>query len=154
MRYVLHLSVHILSGSLLFSFMYGSFTPYSLFIGGLSGGLLFLLLFPSARRIGPFPNPIRLLRYGLFTARAVLCSTLRMAYCLLTGKPLMVSVHTETPNADEAGRAVVSNSITLTPGTITLDESPSEYVILCMNHDAKPVAAVFENMLHDKEESL
>lgn len=153
MRYALHLSVHILSGCLLFSFLYGSFVPYSLFIGGLSGGLFFLLLFPSASRTGPFPNPLRLLRYGLFTALAVLRSALCMVYSLLAGKTLMVSVHTETPNTDETGRAVVSNSITLTPGTITLDESPSEYVILCMNHDGKPVAAVFENMLRYKEEN-
>ncbi len=46
-------------------------------------------------------------------------------------EPVIVSFHTDVES--ETGQVVVSNSITLTPGTLTVDMDEGEYMVHCLD---------------------
>ena len=57
-----------------------------------------------------------------------------------------------TPHTGARGRALVANSITLTPGTVTLDADGAHYAVLCLDPPAdeagrSAVAGAFEARL-------
>lgn len=59
-------------------------------------------------------------------------------------------------HASARGRALVANSITLTPGTVTLDADEARYAVLCLNPPADEaaraaVAGAFEARLGGEE---
>lgn len=64
--------------------------------------------------------------------------------------PLRASVRKEPACVGDRQRIIVSDCITLTPGTITLEESASEYTILCMNDDGGDHSRCFEERLTGK----
>lgn len=69
---------------------------------------------------------------------------------ILSSRPLQASVRKEPACVGDRQRIIVSDCITLTPGTITLEESASEYTILCMNDDGGDHSRCFEERLSGK----
>lgn len=69
---------------------------------------------------------------------------------ILSSRPLRASVRKEPACVGDRQRIIVSDCITLTPGTITLEESASEYTILCMNDDGGDHSHCFEERLSAK----
>ena len=67
-----------------------------------------------------------------------------------SSRPLQASVRKEPACVGDRQRIIVSDCITLTPGTITLEESASEYTILCMNDDGGDHSRCFEERLSGK----
>lgn len=92
---------------------------------------------------------IKYLHYCAHLIGAMAVSSWRMLVCVLKGRPEGVSIVHVRPLAGEKGRVLVSNSVTLTPGTITLEETPEEYIILSMGDgtDVKKEVGDFEKIL-------
>lgn len=113
------------------------------------GFVLCLFLFPfyrqdtDAARIPFFP-------YCAYTASRIFLSSLTMLRWILSSRPLRASVRKEPACVGDRQRIIVSDCITLTPGTITLEESASEYTILCMNDDGGDHSRCFEERLTGK----
>lgn len=149
MKYALRLSVHMLMGGVLFSVLLGRLSLTGFLFGAALGFVLCLFLFPFYRqdtdgtRIPPFP-------YCAYVASRVFLSSFTMIRWILSSRPLRASVRKEPACAGGRDRVIVSDSITLTPGTITLEESSSEYTILCMNDDGGDHSHCFEQRLSGK----
>ena len=104
----------------------GLYKPLLLALGALSVGLTLYIV----RRMGyldedtfKFHNPSRLLRFWAWLAREVVASSLEVAQVVLRRElkldPRVVAL--DASDLDRFGQAVLGNSITLTPGTLTLD---------------------------------
>lgn len=78
---------------------------------------------------------VKYLHYIAHLIISMAVSSWKMLICALRGRPDHISIVHVRPKAGERARVVVSNSITLTPGTITLEETPDEYTVLCMGDD-------------------
>lgn len=149
MKYALRLSVHMLMGGMLFSVLLGRLSLTGFLFGAALGFVLCLFLFPfyrqdtDAARIPFFP-------YCAYTASRIFLSSLTMLRWILSSRPLQASVRKEPACVGDRERIIVSDCITLTPGTITLEESASEYTILCMNDDGGDHSRCFEERLSAK----
>ena len=122
---------------LLFGFwvlLSGHFDPLLLGLG-LASTLLTVFL---ARRMDvvddesyPFRLIVRLLRYHGFLAREVLLANLDVAQrILLPSKSISPRfIDVEVPQRTDLGRVIYANSITLTPGTISVDVANGEILV-------------------------
>lgn len=146
MKYALRLSVHMLMGGMLFSVLLGRLSLTGFLFGAALGFVLCLFLFSfyrqdaDDRRIPFFP-------YCAYVASRIFLSSLTMIRWILSSRPLQASVRKEPACAGGRDRIIVSDSVTLTPGTIALEESASEYTILCMNDDGGDHSHCFEERL-------
>ncbi len=120
---ILVLLVSLVAAWLLWS---GLYKPLLLFLGGLSCLVTFWLV----RRMGYFDDDLyalhfslRLLRYWGWLGREVVRSALDVTRIVLDPKlpisPRIVEVHAESEHPFD--QVVIGNSITLTPGTLTMD---------------------------------
>lgn len=88
----------------------------------------------------------------------VLSSALRMCIGVISGnipEPQIVKVPVR-PGLSKGARWLVSNSVTLTPGTITLEADEENYTVLFIpgsNDDPHNIASPFESSLCGREES-
>lgn len=116
------------------------------------GGTLGMLAGLAAS--GDAPACTRPFTYAAFVLRAIVRSTLHMLRATLRPGDLPIAVVQLPCHAPEQGRALVSNSITLTPGTITLEVNSARYTVLCAAAPAEvsvDLAADLEVRLHRKE---
>lgn len=149
MKYAVRLSVHMLMGGVLFSVLLGRLSLTGFLFGAALGFVLCLFLYSFYRqdaddtRIPFFP-------YCAYVASRIFLSSLTMIRWILSSRPLQASVRKEPACAGGRDRIIVSDSITLTPGTIALEESASEYTILCMNDDGGDHSHCFEEHLSGK----
>ena len=99
----------------------------------------------------------RPVRYGLYLLREMAAGTVHMVRAALGRRPFPIALLRLPPTARGCGRAVVANSMTLTPGTVTLEETEARYVVLCADPPADEAARAavvggFETRLRRKEE--
>lgn len=115
----------------------GLYKPLLLGLGGFSC-LLSLYL---ARRIGYFDRDVfsfhlwpRLPRYWAWLLKEIATSAIDVARIILDPRmpitPLVVKLNAEP--VGPIGQAVLGNSITLTPGTVTLDISDNQLTVHCL----------------------
>jgi multicomponent Na+:H+ antiporter subunit E len=128
---------------LIFTF---SLEPYSL-ISGLAGSLGISLLtyrvfIPShdASRGAFIPQPFHLILFFIFLIYQLYSSSIKMLVTIIRGNPNPRIVHFRTRLHSDLARMVLANSITFTPGTITLD----------LNDDHLTVHWFFCNTNHSK----
>jgi multicomponent Na+:H+ antiporter subunit E len=128
---------------LIFTF---NFEPYSL-ISGLIGSLGISLLtykvfipFHDASRGAFLPQPFYLILFFLVLIIQLYSSSIKMIVTLIKGDPNPRVVHFRTHLHSDLARMVLANSITFTPGTITLD----------LNDDHLTVHWFFCNTTHSK----
>ena len=129
-------------------------------LGGVATGAAAGLLFAAAvRPIGKAAvlplHGLSLLRYGALLLADMAASTARQMRAVLRPHLFQAAILHLRPAANEQGRVLVANSITLTPGTVTLEENETEYAVLCADPPAQPearqdVAAHFEKRLPKK----
>lgn len=119
----------------------GYFKPLLLILGVVSCALVLLLIvrmhvgFPKERfwlRLLP-----RLPRFWVWLFWEVVKSNLRLARVILSPQPpvdpQVVTIDAEPDN--ELGQAILGNCITLTPGTLTLDDHDGTLKVHCITQD-------------------
>lgn len=150
---------HILcagAGAIVFSILLSKLTLGGLLTGAFSG-LLFAAVIRPVGSSGTKPyRGLWLLRYGALLLRDMVIATAQQMRAVLRRVPTEPAILHLTPTAAERGRVLVANSITLTPGTVTLEETEDEYAILCAeppngSEARRAVAGSFEARLHEEE---
>ncbi len=141
--------------------MAGSLQLQEVLTGLVCAGVLGLLLAPHARladdlKLSP-ALPLHLLRFLGYFLRALLTANLDMARRVLSPQlpinPAMVEV--ETRLQSDLGRLLLANSITLTPGTLTVDVLNDRLQVhwidtapgADLEHATRAIAAGFEQHL-------
>ena len=96
------------------------------------------------------------LGYIAVLIKEILMANLQAIRLILSEKEEVrpVLVHFETDLKTEAGKVLLANSITLTPGTITVELEDSGYVVHCLDEKLAPGMdqSVFVNAIRDIEE--
>ena len=98
----------------------------------------------------------RLLQYGYVLVREIVSANLTGCRMILTRKetmePVIVRVHTDLKT--ETAKVLLANSITLTPGTITVSMSGQELLVHCLDKSLSEGMedSVFVKLLQKLEE--
>ena len=122
----------------------GSVRPFSLLAGAAGSVFIAALTYDvfiardQANLRYFIPNPIQLIIYLGVLVSALLHSSIRMLRAVMDGEVSPRIVHFRTRLRSDLARMVLANSITLTPGTITLD----------LNDDHLTVHWLFCNTTH------
>lgn len=116
-------AVYLFGGWLLFTW---SLAPRSLLIGGVHSTVIALLTFrlfieeDEAARRSHLPRPHFLLAYLLVLVFKMYVSSFQVLWNIVRGRINPGVVHFRTKLRSDIARVALGNSITLTPGTITL----------------------------------
>lgn len=98
----------------------------------------------------------RLLQYGYVLIKEIVSANLAVCRMILTRKeimePVIVRVHTDLKT--ETARVILANSITLTPGTITVSLTGQELLVHCLDKSLSEGMedSVFVKLLQKLEE--
>ena len=115
----------------------GMYKPLLLVLGALSCLLVLLL----SLRMGSFRQGVfslhlvwRLLPFWAWLARELVVSNLQVARIILSPRlPISPTViRLDALPREPVGQAILGNSITLTPGTVTLDDHEGELLVHCL----------------------
>jgi len=119
---------------LLFS---GHYDLFHISLGVFSVGLILLLnrsLFGVRLYPGDVHRDLRLLRvvlYGFWLLKEIIVAALQVARIVLSPRmpvdPSLLEFHAELPNA--GSQTILANSITLTPGTVTIDITRGVFLV-------------------------
>ncbi len=91
-------------------------------------------------------------RYYVLLFRDIISSTFAVIRSIFYKKQPTISIYKNTAHVGERGKVLVANSITLTPGTITLEERDDHYTILSLNHsdgedNSRHISETFETRI-------
>ncbi len=118
----------------------GSFTLEICLLGlGIAGALLAFscrfMDYSLARERRVYKNAFLFLRYCCLLVTEIVKANVSAMHLILTQReeiePALVSFRTDLKS--QAGRALLANAITLTPGTITVTLEESEYTVHCLD---------------------
>ncbi len=99
---------------------------------------------------------LRMLHYGYVLIKEIVSANLTVCRMILTRKetmePVIVRVHTDLKT--ETARVILANSITLTPGTITVSLTGQELLVHCLDKSLSEGMedSVFVKLLQKMEE--
>ncbi len=142
MRVVLTLTLWFLAW-LLWS---GLYKPLLLVLGLISCLLVLVL----ARRMGFFDKGVyslhliwRLLPFWGWLGRELVVSNIQVARIILSPKmPISPTItEIEALPQGQVGQAILGNSITLTPGTVTMDDHEGVLIVHCLTREGAEVLA-------------
>lgn len=156
-----HLALVFLLSFGLWLALTASFDPAELIAGGLVAAVVTLLAIDRPPVLGgvrfTLGAPLALLRYLAAFTMALIRANLDMARRVLSPslpiRPAVVRVRTEL--SSELGRLVLANSITLTPGTLTVDVEGDQLLVHWI--DCRPgtdTAAITRAIAADFERNL
>ena len=120
----------------------GHYTPLLLFLGILSS-LLVVLLVMRADLIDKETQPLLIkpsvLLYWFWLGREVIKSNIDVTRRILNPRlPISPTVFTiRATQRTELGRAMYANSITLVPGTVTMDVDEDVFTVHALTHEAE-----------------
>ncbi len=79
----------------------------------------------------------------------MITSTIKLAFLVFSKEAPSVSIKKESSAADATGQVLVSNSITLTPGTLTLEQRDNVYTVIEIKSasESGEIASSFEKNL-------
>lgn len=118
----------------------GQWTTEIAIVGVVICGLLYAFLcafmgYSPHREWAIFRRIPRIAGYGLYLVKEVIkaaCATIRLIWSpKLVTQPEVTSFHTKLRT--DAGKVVLANSITMTPGTITVDVRDDLFLIHCLD---------------------
>ncbi len=151
-KFFIHLLIQSLVCSILFCVLLEQIHLFG-FIYGTASGLMFSFLVSHIQG-----SPSSSLRGAMYIQYYPLLlgdmakSTACIVRSIFSKTPPPLSILHEPSNKCEFEKVLVSNSITLTPGTITLEEDDSGYTILQLSSPNADtiVSSVFENRLPER----
>ena len=111
--------------------LWGEVSPGNVLAGVAVAGVL-EVAFPSGARVNHKIKVVPALGFGLFMLRAVVTSSMRVIVAVLRPTPERTEVHMVDVPLTSASLSVVSvtvNTISLTPGTLTIDHDKESNVI-------------------------
>ncbi len=148
MRRVLSHISRVIFGAVLFCVFFLEISLVPLIFGAISGLIFSLLSYRIERDHSGFWG-FWSLKYYLSLFANMISSTISLAISVFKKNPPTVLIKTEDAKCSEPGQVLVSNSITLTPGTLTLDKRDDVYTILTIKNDKNDsaVAEQFEKNL-------
>lgn len=120
----------------------GTVTFEVIWIGSLISALLYLFVcrfmgYSIKKDWRGFLNILRVLRYVITLIWEIIKANTQVIRFILSSKyevePVLVKFTSDLKK--ESSRAVLANSITLTPGTITVTLTGNEYVVHCLDKD-------------------
>jgi len=123
-----------------------SFEPFSVAAGALGSVFIAALTYDvfiarHQANIRYFiPNPFFLILYFLLLMFLLYQSSFRMLKAVITGRSNPKIVYFRTRIRSDMGRMILANSITMTPGTITLDLNDDHLIVhwfFCTTNHAK-----------------
>ena len=139
-----------LIGGMVFSILLESWELWG-FLSGAGAGALFAA---SSHFVGGhgsvFLRPAKIFPYLWSLVKQMILSSIGLIRLILRGGEMKVSILREIPSVGERGRVLVANSVTLTPGSVTLEETKEDYIFLLASEAARtegPVAARFDRHL-------
>ncbi len=100
--------------------------------------------------------PLKLLKYIFFMLYSIYLSGIKATYSILSGKisPNIVKNKIDSRITNKHLHNIIANSITLTPGTITLDSKNGELTVLCLHNEKnKRVCESFEPYMLEMQEA-
>lgn len=127
----------ITSGALFLSWMMfsASMRPASLIAGAVGASVIGSITFdeflaPHEVSLNSFlPKPLRFGWYLFYLMYAIFRSSIALFPVVFSGKVNPKIVHFRTRMKSDLGRSVLANSITLTPGTITIDLNDDHLIV-------------------------
>lgn len=139
-------------GAALFGFwlvLSGHYTPFLLTMGLISV-LLTLLLAHRTDTIAPEVTPRHLragiVAYWCWLAVQILKSSIDVARIILSRKPAIAQkfIFVPTSQTSDMSRVIFANSITLTPGTVTVETQDGYFTVHALNEAAADLEALAE----------
>lgn len=122
--------------------MSGVYTPLVMGLGLASVALVTFVLMRMARIDGDHPdmrlNPLAYLRFFAWLMVEIARSNLAVARIILSPR-MGLRQHlffTPTNQRTDVGQVTFANSITLTPGTITVETEPDRFLVHALDYDA------------------
>ncbi len=103
--------------------------------------------------VDTFALPIlRTIKYFIFTFASIYISGFGITYRIITGKisPNFVEVEIDKRIQNPFLHHIIGNSITLTPGTITVDNKNGQLVVLAIDESVTEPSKPFEKLLIKK----
>lgn len=98
----------------------------------------------------------QILQYLYYLVKEIICANLTVSRMILTRKEQMepVLVHVHTNLKSETARMLLANSITLTPGTITVSMTDNDLLVHCLDKSLSEGMedSVFVHLLQKMEE--
>ena len=94
-------------------------------------------------------SPISTLKYAIILVKEVYVAGIKATVNILRGDiaPCIVQITMDPRIKHPFLRSIVANSITLTPGTITIEQSGGELTVLCLTpEDSEAPSEKFENL--------
>jgi multicomponent Na+:H+ antiporter subunit E len=114
--------------TLVWLLLWGEASPGNV-LAGLVLGTLIVVAFPPAPEHGRTPRPVAVISYGLWFVKALVIANAQVAAQILRPRLALeegivaVPLRTRSPLV----ATFVANSITLTPGTLTVEIRPAEF---------------------------
>ncbi|MDE1174315.1 MAG: Na+/H+ antiporter subunit E [Parvibaculaceae bacterium] len=84
------------------------------------------------------PNMIRIPAYSGWIALEVIKANIAIAKVILSRRPQIAQQFIRVPSSQKSGfgKALFANSITLTPGTVTVETANGVFLVHALTHDA------------------
>ncbi|WP_308910949.1 Na+/H+ antiporter subunit E [Pseudokordiimonas caeni] len=135
-----HLLVLLVALGAIWLLWSGIYTPLLLAFGLVSCLIVALLAWRMGlvdREAVPFHLHLKVIPYWGWLVKEMLVSSLAVTRLILTpGVKLMPEVvRLKTAKMEDVTRVTLANSITLTPGTVTLDVNDDEILVHCLTAD-------------------
>ena len=95
-------------------------------------------------------SPLSSLKYAIVLIKEVYVAGIKATINILRGNiaPCIVRVTMDTRVKHPFLRSIVANSVTLTPGTISVDQKDGELTVLCLTpEDGEAPSEKFENLV-------
>lgn len=140
----------------------GKITPEIIFLGLLISGAVFWFVcrfmdYNLKREKRFYKKLVMFLRYAGVLISEIVKANMSVIHLILTGRekiePMIIKFRTTLKS--ETSRVVLANSITLTPGTITISLEGDEYTVHCLDKSlAEGIEdSIFVQLLHEIEEA-
>lgn len=133
--------------------LWGSASPANL-LSGVAVALVLVAVFPPGPDRGAGIHPVAVLRFGLHFARELVTATASVAVTVLRPRMELEQGIVAIPLRASSPIVVsfIANSISLTPGTLTVDVRPRSFGIEDGHHDEAPTLYVHTLIVGDPED--
>ncbi len=155
MKYVIRIIFRSLICSLVFCVLLGKVSFLGIFCGIFASLVFSYLVSHIQDNDTPHFRGVWSFRYYFLLFRDMVTATFKVSRSIFSKTLPSISILHEPASVNDSGKVLVSNSITLTPGTVTLEENDDGYTILHLQEpkaltDITSVSDVFETRIPER----